>query len=248
MRALRLLGLSCILSAATDVTYAAEPAVRAGVIETQLAPYIIHNAAGQASSGIDLELPKLLASAMSKPVTLVFLSRKRLQRALQDGSIDLACGLDRRWLDDSTDQVWSGSLYQSRDLIVSRYDQSAPNSLTDLHGSRIGTLTGYIYPNLDDEFSHGKIRREDSNSAPSLIKKLIAGRLRHIVTSDIVLFYLLRQSTNPTYINPQVLTLDSNKIECVAKPGDKFSAEEFFNAVEKLRLSKAIDKVLANYR
>ena len=243
-----LLCLVCLIQSLLIPVSAEELVLRAGVIETNIPPFVIRDANRHTVGGIDIELPRLVAQTMGKSADIIFLSRKRLQLALLDGSIDLVCGMDRRWLTEAGELIWSGPLYQSRDIVLSRNDQATLNSINDLRGSSIGTLTGYIYPNLQDEFLSGRLRREDSNSAPSLVNKLIAGRIHHIITTDIYLFYLLRQSTTPTQFNPQVLTIDSNKLECAAKPGQRLGAQEFHNAIDKLQQTKAIEKLLENYR
>lgn len=148
-----LLGL-CIGSAHAD-------ALRVGVTENDAAPLVIFQRTPQLqlSGGLWKDMLDEVGRQLGREIRYVPLPRKRLNRELQQGRIDMVCNTNPAWWHEPQLYQWSQPLSEQVERLVSPVGSPLQiNSHAQLKGLRIGTVIGYRYPQLDEAFAAGAQR------------------------------------------------------------------------------------------
>lgn len=180
--------------------------------------------------GMTLELAQLLAQRMGVQLEAIARPRRRLVKTLQDGEADWVCAYMEPWLPGPL--RWSKGFFEHDELIVTRADHAAPRQVDDLAGHRIGTLLGFVYPELDAALGTAFVR-EDVSSAEANLRKLGAGRLAHAAVSRRVLAAAQREGRFTTPLHPPLL-LRHYLTQCALREGAP---------IELAQLNRAIDQV-----
>jgi len=139
--------------------------------------------------GLHLDLGQALGRRLGREVVARPVPRKRLAEALQRGEGDLLCDYQSDWLPGVF--AWSRPFLPDQALLVSAAVAPAPAQLSALAGEPIGTVRGYVYPEVSDALRGGFVR-DDAPDAVTNLQKLELGRVRHALTGRRVLEYQQR--------------------------------------------------------
>lgn len=156
-------------------------------------------ASGSLVAGIHKELGVALAHNLGRQVRFVILPRKRIERALQNGEADILCGYTPEWLHG--DYLWSQTIFDAEEVLVSDTSVDAPRSIEDVRGQRVGTILGYAHPEMEKVLGKGFVRDDAPNMEINL-EKLGRGRVHHILIAKGVLAYRQRLRASPLKLHP----------------------------------------------
>ena len=193
--------------------------------------------------GMSLELGRLLARQGGRERLMVVLPRKRLRDELLQGRVDGACAYLPDWLPGPLQ--WSKPFFLQEYAIVSRADAPAPSSLESLRGQRLGTVLGFVYPELEQALGGGFVRDDAPNAGASL-RKLAAGRLQHVAVSQRLLGYLRRSGQFSAAVHPP-LPVGELLTQCALGPAAKITVQQLNQAIDAIERNGSLAALYRRY-
>ena len=195
------------------------------------------------SAGLTLEVAQLLAERLGRPLRAVAVARKRLAASLLSGEADLACSYMPAWLPGPL--KWSRGFIPQAQWLLTRADHPAPPRLEDLRGEPIGTVLGFVYPELNQALGVEFVREDAPNVAANL-RKLVAGRMQHATVASRVVRYAQRQGQLQIPLHPP-LVFGQNATQCALGPKARVSLAELNDAIAKIERDGSLKALLARY-
>lgn len=245
--ALRLLVLLLSLGAIAQAAAQGHLPLRVLISATHVMPQA-QFVEGRLSGGIQHDLAMEIGKAVNAPVDFLVLPRKRLEQAARDREFDLLCHINPQWVSARGAYFWSQPLYTVRDVIVGQSDAPIATRLSDLpRGARVGAVLGFIYPPLAEAFTEGKLLREDALDAHKVLLKVSAGRTPYAVVDEFV-DHWYRRTTTPHRLADWRLVVVSNEAHCLVPKTSPWRAEELFGAINRVKSSGQVERILSRYR
>jgi|GEM_PF-1192715 len=192
-----LLALACLwlctgVSAQTSPAAATTPAVlRAVVSETNPVPYAMFSTEGKLMGGISKSLIDKIGQLNQMPVLYLDVPRARVESWLTSNQADVGCFLSPDWVSRPKALAWVGPLFYSSQLVVRRSESKAIGQLSDMYHKRVGTIRGFVYPELEQAFAERLMIRDDAHSLESNLTRLVQGRLDAVMAVDLSLGYVM---------------------------------------------------------
>ncbi len=243
-----LLLLTVLSSAVYPSSGHAEGILRFGINEANPEPYIFRDPTGTIVSGIGIELPSLIARQSGLTPVRLPISRNRIESALRDGTVDVICLVNKKWVSSVKDFYWSGTMFSTTELLVRRHDADDIQSLKGLKGQTVGTVTGYSYPPLDEALHSGAVMREDAPTELNMLKKMLAGRSKYGLIDSINYDYFLRDPANKSMFASHPLILGTNDVECGVSKKSRVPYEQLAAAFQAIARKKLAEEIVAKYR
>jgi len=241
--AMRFLPLALLLFCACSA--ADERPLRFSVIESWAMPLIkVDN--GEAVGGIVYDLQMRLAQKVGRRAEMLVLPRKRVQAMLVRGEIDVRCYVNPNWMTESHHQyIWSVPFMTQRDLLVARTPRTV--TLEQLHGELVGTVLGYVYPQLQPKFDSHDLQRDDARTQELALLKLDAGRNNYAVSSELTLNWFNRDQPPHHKLQP-LLELSSDLASCIVRDEPDVPTMALLRAMVQMSNDGEFEKILARYR
>lgn len=193
--------------------------------------------------GMSLELGQLLARQLGRELQMLALPRKRLLSELLQGRVDGACAYLPEWLPGPLQ--WSRPFFLQEYAIVSRADAPVPVSLESLRGQRLGTVLGFVYPELEAALGVDFLR-DDAPDANASLRKLAAGRLQHVAVSQRLLGYLRRSGQFSAEVHPP-LPVGEMRTQCALAPGAGVSLQQLNQAIDAIERNGSLAALYRRY-
>ncbi len=231
--------LLCACSAAE------ERPLRFSVIESWAMPLVsVEN--GEATGGIIYDLQMRLAEKVGRRAEMLVLPRKRVQAMLVRGEIDVRCYVNPIWMTESHHQyIWSVPFMKQRDMLVARNKQDM--TLEQLHGQMVGTVLGYVYPQLQGKFDSRDLQRDDARTQELALLKLDAGRNDYAVSSELTLNWFNRTQA-PQHKLQALQELSSDLASCIVRDEPDVPTMALLRALVQMSNDGEFEKILASYR
>jgi ABC-type amino acid transport substrate-binding protein len=185
------------------------------------------------------KLGAALARQLGRRVQYVKLPRSRIMAALENGDGDLLCSYLPEWLPGEVD--WTHAFIPISEVVVSSPRVKPPASVEDLRGKRLGTVLGFLYPELEKTLGQDYIRDDAPSSALS-VRKWLAGRFDYMVVPRTVLDKQVNAGRMPAGYH--VLTVYEVKARCAVSRKSKISVADFNSAIDALDKSGELPKIL----
>lgn len=225
-----------------------EDILRFGINEANPEPYIFRDGTGAIVSGIGVELPELIARQSGLTPRRLAISRNRIESALQDGTVDVICLLNKKWVKEVNDFYWSGPMFSTTELLIRRHDANAIKDLKELKGRVVGTVTGYSYPAIEKAMRAGTVIREDAPTELNMLKKMMADRSEYGIIDSINYYYFLRDpASREMFANPP-LALGTNQIECGISKKSRIPYQRLAAAFQSIARKRLAEEIIAKYR
>ena len=194
--------------------------------------------------GLHLDLGQALGRRLGREVVARPVPRKRLSEALQRGEGDLLCDYQSDWLPGAF--AWSRPFLPDQALLISAASVPAPAGLTALAGQPVGTVRGYVYPEMADALRSGFLR-DDAPDAVVNLQKLELGRVRHALTGRRVLEYQQRIGRFRLPLHPP-LVVSEVLAQCALSPSSPVGLAALNAAIQGLVSEGELNRLLAKYR
>ncbi|WP_457442546.1 substrate-binding periplasmic protein [Roseateles sp. P5_E4] len=194
--------------------------------------------------GLNIDIGQALARRLGRDLVARPTPRKRLAEALQRGEGDLLCDYQSDWLPGAF--AWSRPFLPDQALLISAASVPAPASLTALTGQPIGTVRGYVYPEMADALRSGFLR-DDAPDAVANLQKLELGRIRHALTGRRVLEYQQRIGHFKLPLHPP-LVVSEVLAQCALSPSSPVGLAALNTAIQGLVSEGELNRLLARYR
>lgn len=198
----------------------------------------------QVVEGLHLDLGQALARRLGRELVARPVPRKRLAEALQRGEGDLLCDYQSDWLPGAF--AWSRPFIPDQALMISAASVPAPANLAALAGQPIGTVRGYVYPEVSDALRGGFLR-DDAPDAVANLQKLELGRTRHALTGRRVLEYQQRIGRFHLPLHPP-LVVSEVQAQCALSPSSPVGLAALNAAIQGLVGDGELNRLLAKYR
>src|SRR6476469_1274615 len=98
--------------------------------------------------GIHRDVGLALAQHLQRTPKFMSLPRKRIVKALTDGSADILCSYVPEWLDGSF--LWTQPFIPIAEVLIADRRAPRPQSVADLAGKPVGTVLGYVHPEMEE--------------------------------------------------------------------------------------------------
>jgi polar amino acid transport system substrate-binding protein len=106
--------------------------------------------------GILNDVALAIATQLDRQPRFAVLPRKRIEDALLRGNVDIYCYTSPQWL--SIDVQWSAPLLHNYDVITTRVDTAVPATVATLKDKPLGTVLGFVYPDLEQQLGSAFVR------------------------------------------------------------------------------------------
>lgn len=200
---------------------------------------------GQLNDGILHDVGLVLADKLGREAQFRVLPRKRLADELVAGSeADIVCGYLPGWL--AGELSWSKPFLPDEQLLLSSKAGPAPAKPAELGGERIGTVLGFIYPEMQQLLGKGFVR-DDAPDAAANLRKLSLGRMRHAIVGRLQLDYQVRLGTYKLDLHPP-LVVSSYLGQCALSRRSSVTLAELNKAIAALQADGGLQRILAKYR
>jgi polar amino acid transport system substrate-binding protein len=195
------------------------------------------------TAGMTLELGTLIAGQLQRELRVEVRPRKRVLESLLAGETHMACSYMPAWLPGPL--LWSKAFFRQDEVIISRRDAVRPPRIQALHGQPIGTVLGFVYPELSTLLGKGFLR-EDAPNAEANLRKLAVGRVEHAAVSERLLSHLQRQGTFKAAIHPPLL-MASLQTHCALGPSAPLSLAELNEAIDGIQRDGSLARLYRRY-
>jgi polar amino acid transport system substrate-binding protein len=199
---------------------------------------------GRVVEGLHADLGAALARRLGRELTLRAVPRKRLAQALVQGEGDLLCDYQSDWLPGPFG--WSRPFIPDQALLVTAAGVPAPAGLAGLAAQPVGTVLGYVYPEVSEALRGGFVR-DDAPDAVANLRKLEVGRVQHALTGRRVLEYQqhiggFRLALHPPLVVSEVLA------QCALGPHAPVTLAALNGAIHALVADGELQRILGKYR
>lgn len=199
---------------------------------------------GEVVSGLHRDLGDALAERLDLPARFLVLPRRRIGEALQQGQGDLLCAMLPAWLPGPFD--WSRPFIPDTELVLSLRSAPRPSRLASLAGQRIGTVAGFVYPELQRVLGKDFVR-DDAPNASANLRKLNLGRMEHAAANLLFVEYQRRQGQLGIELHPY-LVIASYETRCALSRRGRITLTQLDQAIVTLQADGGLQRLLDRYR
>lgn len=172
----------------------ARPRLRFSLGQSWGAPFL-ERAGTRVLGGILPDLMTAIAAEMGLAPEFVLLPNVRVDRALENGDVDLHCLLSPSWAPEVKDPTrWSVPVMPMRDVLVGL--AGGPRTLGEMAKGGpwpVGLVRGYRYPTLEPLLAQGRLVREDAPDQWAALGKLVRERTPLAVANEYTLHAFKRR-------------------------------------------------------
>lgn len=199
---------------------------------------------GRVVEGLHPDLGAALARRLGLELTLRAVSRKRIAQALARGEGDLVCDYRSDWLPGPF--RWSQPFLPDQGLLVTSASAPAPAGLAAVAGQPVGTVLGYLYPEVSQALQAGFVR-DDAPDPEINLRKLEIGRVQHVLTGRRLLDYQRRVGRFRLALHPP-LVVSEVLAQCAVGPGSPVTLAALNSAINGLVAEGELTRLMDKYR
>lgn len=192
--------------------------------------------------GIVKDLGDALAQRLGLQARYVAQPSRRAPQALRDGMGDLLCYTRLQWI--GTDFAFTLPVIANAEVVAARADAPKLTRLSDLSQQPVGTVLGYLHPELDEALGPA-FRRENAPDMAANLRKLVAGRMAYALTDRLVLRDLQRR--NPALGLREELVINTYTAPCALSPHTKLPLTAVNQAIKELLAEGEVQRILDRY-
>lgn len=221
--------------------------IKAVVSDTNPVPYAIFSAEGSLTGGISKQLIDEVAKMTASPVDYLTVPRARVENWIASGKADLGCFINPAWVTAPKTLEWVGPLFFTAQYIVRRSDSKPNRQLSDLFHQRVGTIRGFVYPELEQAFAEELLVRDDAHSLESNLTRLAQGRLDAVMAVDLSYGYVMARQQFDTELTYDLMWTERPAVYCALSPKSTKLAQ-LKQAFSHLQQQQFIEKIIQPYR
>ena len=200
------------------------------------------------TDGIFLDMAQAVGESLKLPVSFLVMPRNRTDAAVTAGDVHVRCYSNPAWTKTPDLHLWTKSLFQAPDVVLG---SRSSKPLTDLDqipaGTYIGTVLGFVYGPLEARVADGRLIRDNALDAEKNLLKLASGRFAYAVSNSLIVDWYARQYPAAN-LSQWRLALDKGDFYCGVVKTARTDPERIMAAIERLKSSGRLDKILAKYR
>lgn len=200
---------------------------------------------GRPVDGLQYLLAMELGQRLGRTVRFRLVPRRRVAQLLDQGQeADLICNYIPGWLPGPLQ--WSRPYLDDADLLISTARRPAPVQLQDVAGQRIGTVSGFLYPEAETALGSGFVRDDAPNLITNL-RKLASGRIDHAIVGRVTFEYLQRRGEVPRELHPP-LFIARLRTACALSPRSSLPLAQLDAAITAMQADGALVRIVERFR
>ena len=200
---------------------------------------------GQAVDGLQVQLAQEIGRRLGRSVSFHLVPRRRVAQRLTEGQeADLICNYLPAWLPGPLQ--WSRPYLDNADLLVTATRRPPLTQLQDAAGQPIGTVSGFLYPEMVATLGPGFVRDDAPNVMASL-RKLALGRVDHALVGRATFDYLARRGDVAVELHPPMV-IARFKTACALSPRSMVKLAQLDAALAAMQADGSIARILDRYR
>lgn len=196
------------------------------------------------ADGIHRDIGLALASRMMRTPRFLALPRKRIVRALADGSADVLCSYVPEWLDGAFH--WTEPFIPIVEVLIADRSVERPRVIADVAGKPVGTVLGWSHPEMVALLGAGFVRTDGPNTEANF-RKLAAGRIQYALTGKSFLEWRMKQGDLALNLHPP-LVVKSYMGQCAVSPKARVKVADVDRAISAMLRDGTVDAIVARYR
>lgn len=194
--------------------------------------------------GIHRDIGLALARHMNRTPKFMSLPRKRIVKALEEGQADVLCSYVPEWLDGTFH--WSQPFMPIVEVLITDRSVERPHDISELAGKPIGTVLGYVHPELVAILGDGFVRSDAPNTEANL-RKVAAGRVKYAVTGKSFLDWRLKQGDPLLTLHPPMV-VKSYMGQCAVSVKGRATLADVDRAIGEMIKDGSVSAIVARYR
>ncbi len=194
--------------------------------------------------GIQFDLNRMMAHRLGHALHLKAVPRRRIGLLLREGQADWSCALLPEWLADPVD--WTQAFLPHAGVVLARADAPMPKTLADLAGEPVGTIRGYVYPELEQALGRAFVR-EDAPNASAVLRMLELGRMSYASVNLQYLDYHRSLGRPALRLHPYLM-LRAYETRCAVSRHSKVSAAQLDKVIDSMRADGSLKAIQDRYR
>jgi polar amino acid transport system substrate-binding protein len=199
--------------------------------------------------GIIWDIAHELADALNVRAEFINIPRKRQANFLEKGEADIILISNPEWLSNKDSVRWSEELFKDMDILVTLADSPLTiNFKQDLFGLNIGTIRGYKYPLIDNNFAQQQMIRLDVRELHSNFEKLLLKRVDTFIDSSILINYQLSKREDVEIFRVEPLRVSNHRIYAAISAKSSIPYQKILAALKKLKKNGVIEAILHKYK
>ncbi len=210
-------------------------AIRYSVVESWTEPYAYVDKEKALVGGAMKEIFEGISKQLDSKSEFHYYSRNRVESAVASDKIDIRCLTNESWVSKPEMYYWSSPLFHFANGIVWKKGTQAIKKLSDLNGKRLGTVTGYVYKNLEDLISQGKLKRLDTQNEAINIGLLEKKRVQYIFIELGTFHWQVQAHKISSLKSAESLLVESIPIKCGILKSSTVDPKAFEAGLEKMR-------------
>lgn len=200
---------------------------------------------GEAVDGFQVLLAQEIGRRLGRPVRFRLVPRRRVPQMLVDGrEADMICNYLPSWLPGPLQ--WSRAYFDDADLLLTAARRPPLTHLQDAAGQPIGTVSGFVYPEMDMALG-ARFVRDDAPNALATLRKLMLGRVDHAIVGRVVFDYLKRRGEVPIALHPP-LVVSRVKTACALSPHSRVKLSQLDAALAAMQADGSLARIVDRYR
>lgn len=199
---------------------------------------------GEELTGIVPEYTRALVDNLDRKGTMSLLPRNRIIKYFHQGSVDFLCYASYAWADQKDTYNWADTLFTKREWILG--PAPMPKEIKGLKGKTIGTMLGYLYPDLEKMFKDGSLHREDGPTEESNLVKLRNNHIEYLIVDEVFLNYYKKQNPDIEKGRERLL-LREYPVSCALSKKGRVTVKELNKAIAKLKSSGKLQEIFKKY-
>ncbi len=221
--------------------------MRFSIVESWPEPYAFFDSDRNLTGGAIKDIIEAIGKNANLPVEFVYLSRNRVDAAMERGKAEVRCYVNEAWAVRSENYLFSQPIFQTSNSIIWKKDRKPILKIDDVQGKTIGTVAGYIYRGIDVLFKSGKAKRADVVNEGMNVTLLQRDRIDYAIVETTSFNWILKKKNGMAAQEVESFLVDVVPVKCAVlkKNAQPFKVVE--SAIEKMKQDGTIKAIEAKY-
>lgn len=221
--------------------------MRFTIVESWPEPYAFFDSDRNLTGGAVKDVIEAIGKKANLPVEFVYLSRNRVDTAMERGQAEVRCYMNEAWAIRPENYLFSQPIFQTSNSIIWKRDRKPILKMDDVQGKTIGTVAGYIYGGLGGLFKTGKAKRTDAVSEGMNVTLLQKDRIDYAIVETTSFNWILKKKEGMAALEVESFLVEVVPVKCAVLKKNRQSFKVIESALEKMKQDGTMKAIVAKY-